>query len=195
MFNKNTYLIKEHVAFLKLTDKYDIIDPETNTVIAYAKENISGFKKFLRLLLKKALMGTKVEIKNALDNTVEYTLIKKVNFLRPKVHIYDKNDKEIGFFKSRIFTLGGRFDVFKADGTKVADVKGNWTGWNFKFQDTNGNEIGTVSKKWTGIGKEFFTNADSYVVAIHESQQGKQEIMSLLIMAGLAIDVVYREKQ
>jgi hypothetical protein len=72
----------------------------------------------------------------------------------------------------------------------VAQVKGNWIGWNFKFIAQNGKEIGIVSRKWSGLGKELFTSADNYVVALHEPNPAAAV---LLLAAGLAVDTVYKE--
>ena len=39
----------------------------------------------------------------------------------------------------------------------MAEVKGDWKGWNFQLLDNEGRELGVVTKKWGGIGKELFT--------------------------------------
>lgn len=195
MFTKSNYLIKEHVAFLKLVDKYDIIDPETGSLIAYAKENISGLQKALRLLVNKKFLPSTIEIKSVSGDALQYVMNKKASFFRSRVIIADAAGNEIGYFRSRVFTIGGRFDVFKMDDSKIAEVKGKWTGWDFKFLDLSGKELGTVTKQWSGIGRELFTNADNYMIALSPSLQGNTQMMALMLMAGLAIDVVYKEQK
>jgi uncharacterized protein YxjI len=195
MFTKNIYLIKERFELLKIVDRYDIFDAETGTLVAYAKENITNWKKALRLVVNKSLLSTTIEIKDAVTEKIEFTLQKPFRWLRSEVHVMDAKGTEIGFFKSRIFSLGGAFDVFADEFTKIAEVKGNWTGWNFKFKDLQGNEIGLVTKKWAGIGKELFTTSDNYMVSISEQYKNNPKQMALLIIAGLAIDVVYKEKK
>jgi uncharacterized protein YxjI len=182
MLTKTNYLIKEHVSFLKLVDKYD-------------KETVSGFKKYARLLVKKHFLPTTVEIKSAADDTTHYRMEKPAAFLRVKVNLFDAEGNALGFYKSRILSFGGRFDVFKPDETPVAEIKGSWTGWDFKFSDMKGNEIGTITKKWAGIGKELFTNADNYIISLNPTLKGNVDFTALLIMAGLAIDIVFKEKQ
>jgi uncharacterized protein YxjI len=195
MFTKNTYLIKERFSLLKVIDRYDIFDIETGSLVAYAKENIPHWKKALRLVMKKSLMSTQIDIRTAMTDELVYRLQKPFAWLRPSVHVYDAEGRKIGHFRSRILTLGGRFDVFSAENKKIAEVKGNWTGWNFKFVDKSGKQIGEVTKKWAGIGKEFFTNSDNYVVSIDYGVSAQADAMALLIIAGLAIDVVYKEQQ
>ncbi len=97
----------------------------------------------------------------------------------------------LGWFKSKLFSFGGAFYVHDAAGNQIAMVKGDWKGWNFRFLDSTNNEIGTVTKKWSGIGKELFTTADNYVISLN--QQPAPGIAVLLLAAGLAIDIVYKE--
>src|SRR5204862_4795018 len=96
----------------------------------------------------------------------------------------------IGSLKTRLLTIGGKFGVYDASGTEVAQVKGNWIGWNFKFIAQNGKEIGVVSRKWSGLGKELFTSADNYVVALHETNPAAAV---LLLAAGLVVYTAYKE--
>ena len=47
MLDRRTYLVKERVAFLRLIDTYDILDPASGAAIGVAQERISvGLKTF-----------------------------------------------------------------------------------------------------------------------------------------------------
>jgi hypothetical protein len=50
-----------------------------------------------------------------------------------------------------------------------------------------------VTKQWAGLGKELFTSADNYVIALDERLPVAPEAAALLLAAGLAIDTVYNE--
>lgn len=193
MFSQSTYFIKQEFALFKLTTKYFIIDPESKKTIAVAAENIGALQKYSRLLIKKQFFGTNVEIKDEATGNIIYT-IKKSGFWAPKVSVTDTTGNSIGYFKSKPFSLKGMFDVYDSTDKKLADVTGEFLGWNYTFKDTTGKQLGTVTKKWAGIGKEFFTGSDNYVISLDESLKGTSGMMALLIIAGLAIDIVYREK-
>jgi uncharacterized protein YxjI len=193
MLNYTKYLIREEVSFLKLSDRYNIFNPENNEQIGYAFENISLLIKLPRLLINKAFLPTRVEVRDNHENLV-LVIKKSPVFFRARVDVLDSKENAVGYFKSRLFSLGGRFDVFDVKDKKVAEVKGDWKGWNFKFIGNNQNEIGVVTKQWAGIGKELFTSADNYIISINEKMQ--EPVVSLLLLAaGLAIDVVYKEKK
>ncbi|MCS6935904.1 MAG: phospholipid scramblase-related protein [Chitinophagales bacterium] len=192
MFTKNTYLIREHVSALKLTDRYDIIDPELGEVVAHAQEQISGWLKFLRLVINKNLLPTNIQVKDQ-NGALLYYLKKSPSFLRASVTMFTGDGRPIGYMRSRVMSIGGAFDIYSNDNRKVAELSGNWTGWEFNFRDTNGNTIGTISKKWGGIAKELLTTADTYAVQVGEKAAGNEQITALLILGGLAVDAVYKE--
>ena len=193
MLNLNTYLIKEHVGFLKLADTYDIFDPNTNQQIGVAKEEPGGFIKFLRFLINKQMLPTSVSIYAQGEDTPLFSIHRGFSFLRAKIKIKDASGEEIGFFKSKIFSLGGGFWVYDKNGEQFAEVKGDWKGWNFKFITPDGQELGQVTKKWAGFAKEMFTSADNYIISINEDAPVKEVGNMLLLAAGLAIDVIYKE--
>ena len=84
--------------------------------------------------------------------------------------------------------------MFDNHDQQVAEVKGNWVGWDFKFLARGGREIGTVTKKWAGLGKELFTSADNYVIALSDLGGASQAAGALLLAAGLSIDIVFKER-
>ena len=49
MLNRKQYFVREHAGLLKLSDVYDILDPDTRAKIGEAREEISGLVKFLHM--------------------------------------------------------------------------------------------------------------------------------------------------
>lgn len=194
MLDRRTFLVKERVGLLKLVDTFDIYDPATGAQIGSARESVSPWIKFLRLLISKRLLPTLVEVRERDDGPVILSIRRGAAILRAHVTVSDRMGKELGRFKSKLFSLGGGFDVLDSVENPVAEVKGDWKGWNFRFIAADGKELGTVTKKWAGIGKELFTSADNYVIALDQSHPLLPDVTSLLLAAGLAIDSVYKER-
>lgn len=194
MLNRKQYFIREHVGLLKLTDVYDILDPETKAKLGEAREEVSGLVKVLRLLINKSLMPTRIGVYEGSDGAGKllFSVRRGVAVLRPKVTITDATGVSLGYLQAKVFSLGGAFRVFTADGREVALVKGDWKGWNFRFLSGE-TELGVVTKKWAGLGKELFTSADNYIISINGEPDGTINI--LLLAAGLAIDTVLKEKK
>jgi uncharacterized protein YxjI len=192
MLSLRQFVVKERVAFVKLTDIYDIFDPQTGGQVGQAMERIHPVMALLRLLVNKQLLPTKVEVRDAQERTL-FSITKGMTFLRSRVGIRNADGEEFGYFKSKLFSMGGAFNVFDKSDQLIAQVKGDWKGWNFRFLTADGQPIGTVTKKWAGLGKELFTSADTYMISIEDPQATQAETL-LLLAAGLAIDIVYKEK-
>jgi uncharacterized protein YxjI len=195
LLEKSRFFIKERAHLLKLTDTYDILDPDTQQPIGIAKDEPPSWAKFLRLLVKKTLLPTRINVYEHEAAPPLVSLQKAPGVFRTTVVVTDRAQGTLGRFRSKLFSLGGGFFVFDDHGQQVAEVKGDWKGWNFKLLDISGNELGVVTKKWAGIGKEMFTSADNYMISLAPTGGGPHNRAALLLAAGLAIDTVFKEKQ
>lgn len=197
MLERKSYFIREHVGMLKLTDTYDILDPDTQAQIGIAKEEPGGLIVALRFLVNKQMLPTKVCVYEGDSpedpSKIIFTISRGFTFLRSQVNICDRSGNVLGWFKSKFFTLGGAFTVYDSAGNQVAMVKGDWKGWNFRFLDQAENEMGSITKKWAGVGKELFTSADNYMITLNGAPDPSKAL--LLLAAGLAVDTVYKESR
>jgi uncharacterized protein YxjI len=192
LLERTTFFIKERVAVLKLTDTYDILDPANGATIGIAKEEPPTWAKFLRLVVSKHKLPTAINIYETENAPPTVSVRRGFTFFRSKLQVV-AGGKNLGYFKSKLISIGGGFLVFDAQDQQVAEVKGDWKGWNFRFLNKGGREIGTVTKKWAGLGKELFTSADNYIISINDPGASSPDTTALLLAAGLSIDVVYKE--
>jgi len=162
--------------------------------VGVAKENVNVVLKLLRLVVNKRLLPTVVEVSEREGGRVVLAIRRGFTLLRSHVTVTDGVGKEIGRFKTKLFSLGVDFHVLDPMEQPVAEIKGDWKGWNFRFLTPDGSEIGRVTKKWAGLGKELFTSADNYVISLSESHTIRADAMPLLLAAGLAIDIIYKEQ-
>ena len=132
------------------------------------------------------------QISTTENGTPFLTIRRGMTFLRSRVEVIAGDGWWLGYFKSKVFSLGGGFYVYDTADQQIAEIKGDWKGWNFRFLDKTGGEMGQVSKKWGGLAKEFLTSADTYVIHVNEGQPAAA--MLLLVAAGIAIDTVFKER-
>ena len=190
MFDRKAFLVKERVGFLKLSDTYDIFDPSTGAQIGIAREQVGPLLHVLRLLINKRLLPTVVEVRECEAGPVVLTIRRSA---MSQVTVQGRTGGELGRFKGKLFALRAGFRVFDRSERQVAEIKGDWKGWNFRFLNADGTEIGKVTKQWAGLGKELFTSADNYMIALDERIPMAPDAAALLLAAGLAIDTVYNE--
>lgn len=192
LLNRNLYLVKEHVGMFKAANNYDIYDPETGAEIMECREEKLGiFTKILRFTDYKRMTPFDIQIKTP-DGQQLVRVKRGVSIFLSRVEVMDENDRVIGLFKQKFFSIGGAFTVLDPDENPVCSLKGKWTGWDFKFLDGT-TELAHVSKKWAGIGKELFTSADNYVLQIADSVPADDVRRQLILAAVMCIDMVLKE--
>ncbi|GFO97954.1 scramblase family protein [groundwater metagenome] len=192
LLDRNTFFVKEHVGYFKAANAYDVLDPATGQIIGTVREAIPNFFiKLLKFTYLKTLLPFTVDIFDD-DGMKLVTLKRSFTFFRSNVNVLDANQQKLGSFQQRLLSLGGKFEVFDKTDQPVAMLEGNWKGWDFKFKDKQGREIGKVTKKWAGLGKELFTTADNYIVDI-SPQAGDEMLKKLVLSAAFCVDMVLKE--
>lgn len=191
-FASNEYFIDEKVAFLKFHNEYKVYD-NTATPVGSIVQRVSGWHKFLRLFLNKALFPFTLEV---IDNNqqVLVTIRRGWTFWLSKITIEDGQGAVTGVIKQKFRLLKPRFQIFGAQGEPIAEIKGDWKAWNFAISDAAGNPIGTINKKWAGVAKEFFTSADKYYVTIDPAYAEDRNKIAIVATA-ITIDMVLKESK
>jgi len=189
---KNLFLVKEHVGMFKAANNYDIYDPDTGEMIMECRENQLGFfTKLLRFSDYKRMTPFNVEISDAQGNLL-LTVSRGVSIFLSDVKVHDGEGKLLGGFKQKFFSIGGKFDVQDPSGKTLCNLKGNWTGWDFRFL-AGERQLAQVSKEWAGLGKEMFTSADNYVLNIADDVAAEAPVRKLIMAAVMCIDMVLKE--
>jgi uncharacterized protein YxjI len=192
--NRNLFLVKEHAGLFKAANNFDIYDPQTNEQILQCREERLGiFTKMLRFTDYKRMTPFDIKVRTPSGQPVLHVRRGMSIFLsKVDVHDGDENGQRIGGFKQKLFSIGGAFSVLDSSDRSVCQLKGKWTGWDFRFMAGN-QELAHVTKKWAGIGKEMFTSADNYVLSISEHVPQNSQIRQLILAAVLCIDMVLKE--
>jgi uncharacterized protein YxjI len=188
--NSNLFLVKEHVGMFKAANNFDIHNPETGKVVMECREERLGvLTKLLRFTDYKRMTPFDIQVKT-LDGHQVVRVKRGVSVFLSRVEVFDENDQVIGMFKQKLFSIGGAFTVLDDSETPVCQLKGKWTGWDFRFM-AGDVELAHVAKKWSGIGKEMFTSADNYILEISDGVPST--VRQLIIAAVMCIDMVLKE--
>jgi uncharacterized protein YxjI len=188
----NLFFIKEHVGIFKAANNYDIFDPQSQQKILECREpNLGFFSKLLRFTDYKRFTPFDVVVSTPEGQKV-LSVKRGVSFLLSKVQVLDGNDRVVGSFRQKLFSIGGKFDVLDAQEQVVCTLKGTWTSWDFRFVQ-GGAEFAAVSKKWAGLGKELFTTADNYMLSIDPGVPAGDSRRLLIVAAVMCIDMVLKE--
>jgi uncharacterized protein YxjI len=187
----NLFFVKEHVGMFKASTNYDIYDENKQLLLECREPNLGLFTKLLRFTDYKRMTPFEVIVTTPTGETV-LTVRRGWTIFRSEVSVYDENEMLQGVFRQKMLSLGGKFDILDENNAVQCSVKGSWSSWDFSF-DKDGSQLAQVTKKWAGIGKEFFTTADNYVVSIDPTLSDKNETRLLILAAALCIDKVLKE--
>jgi uncharacterized protein YxjI len=192
VLNRNLFFVKEHAGMFKASNSYDVLDPSNQQIILQCREERLGFfTKMLRFTRYKKMTPFEVIIRTPEGQPV-LCVKRGVNLFLSKVDVLDENGQRIGGFKQKMFSLGGAFQVLGANDEPLCDLKGKILGWDFTFI-ANGQELGKVSKKWAGLGRELFTSADNYMLSISEAVPPDHTVRQMIVAAVMCIDLVLNE--
>lgn len=88
LFDRQTYVVKERVAFAKLTATYDLLDAANAAAIGIAKEEPPAWAKWLRLIVNKHMLPTVVNVYEGTDGGQPILSIRRgFTFLRARVAV------------------------------------------------------------------------------------------------------------
>ncbi len=192
VLKNNTFLVKEHIGIFKAANNFDIYDPTNGQIIMACREDDLGFlTKILRFTDFKRMTPFDVKIRTP-DGHRIVRITRGISIILSDVKVWDENNQLIGGFKQQLFSIGGAFLVYDKNENTICQLKGKWTGWDFKFLDGE-KELAHVSKQWKGIGQELFTSADNYMLEISPNVKEDDQARLLILAAVMCIDMVLKE--
>ena len=191
-FKTNTYFIDEKVNFLKFENTYHVYN-ENGEMIGGIFQKLSVGEKILRLLINKAMMPFKLEIRNQ-NGDLEASVNRGWTFFMSKITITDGQGLPVGIIRQKFKLFKPTFKIMNIVEQQIGEISGDWKAWNFQIKDGNGAGIGTISKKWNGIAKEMFTTADKYIVHM-DANATDDKVKSIILSAAITIDMVLKESK
>lgn len=173
-------------------NKYEILS-ERGQPIGYAAEQqkgLSGF--FLRQFLGHWRVFT-IKFFDSQRNEIMHA-IHPFRFIFQRFEIRANNGEYIGCIQQRFSILKKKFDILDKTNQKIMEMNSPiWKIWTFPFYK-NGQEVGRVEKKWSGILAESFTDKDKFMISFTR-QDMPEKFRMILLAASVFIDLQYFEKK
>ena len=127
------------------------------------------------------------------DNANVITASRSFFWFLSHLHVSDGAGRHIGSMQRRFSFLTRKFDLMDATGSVVAEMRGPiFRPFTFMVY-RQGQEIGRVTKQWSGLGREAFTDADTFKVEVDTSRTD-QKFSMLMLAAAISIDLDFFEK-
>ena len=173
-------------------NKYSI-ELEDGTQVGFAAEQQKGF---FGILMRQALgHWRKFDINlYGPERQLEFVAHHPFRFYYQKLEVRGVSGELIGSLERRFEILGKRFDLTDRSGQVLMSVRSPlWRIWTFPFKK-DGQEHAVVVKKWGGLVKEIFLDADSFALNFI-SPNLTPDHKILLLAAAIFVDLRYFEKK
>ncbi len=189
---RNRFLLRDRVRILKGPHRYDVLDLDTQEVVLQCREERLGL--LARLVRIASWEGaTPFEIHVAtVSGDPALGVRRGVQISLSDVEVRDEHGHVVGSIRQRQWRLGSRFYVLDEDGLVACTIEGSLLGWQYRLLQ-DGLEIGRVSKRWSGLWREFFTTADALALQIDAALVPPDDPIRMLMLASvLCIEMVLK---
>lgn len=145
---------------------------------------------FLLRSFLKALRPFSLEIRD-LSGALQLTVNRPFRLFFHEIDVYDANGVLQGRVKREFSFLRRIYTVFDASGKEIFQLFGPLLHpWTFEIR-TGERMVGKITKKWSGLFKEGFTDADTFGVQFPEGWQ--EQTKATILGAVFLIDFVHFE--
>ena len=187
LLDHDLLVVRQKAKLVEVTNQYKLQDPDGNDIGSVNQVGQSKARKVLRLVSKlDQYLTHKLEIQDA-DGKMVLTLLRPAKVMKSKIEVSDASGAAVGTIVQENIVGKKRFSLNGADGTNLGELLGeSWVSWDFKITDASGAVVGNVNKKFSGLLREGFTTADTYMVQLESTLTGP--LRSLAFAAAVAID-------
>ncbi|MFH2011248.1 MAG: phospholipid scramblase-related protein [Pseudomonadota bacterium] len=127
------------------------------------------------------------------DKQLVIRVVRPFRFYFHELNVYDATGKLLGTIKREFAFLRRIYSLFDPNGTKIFQMFGPiFHPWTFHIKDDS-LEHGKITKKWSGLLKEGFTDADVFGITFPNDWPNEQK--ALFLGAVFLIDFVHFENK
>lgn len=180
----NKVIVKQKVEPIEIftgfetKNRYRIIS-ETGQELLFAYEESNFFAKQFLGMIRPLKMHFIDNSKNEM-----FSFERKLFFIRARQEVRN-NSGPIGSINQKKWFLSASFEVLVNNQVKYTIEMKFPHIWTYNIMQ-NGQQVGQIKKKWSGIGKEMFTDADNFLVDFGTIDSKDR---SLLLAGALVVDV------
>ncbi len=168
-------------------NKYAVMSPSGEMLFSAVEEPGS----LLARLFLKAMRPFTVNLRSLKDQTVVLRISRPFRFYFHEVNIFSGQGQLLGTVKKRFSFLRRIYSVYDASGSEFCQLFGPILHpWTFEIRDSAGVH-GKITKKWSGLAKEAFTDADNFGVEFPAEWDPK--LKAVFLGAVFLIDFVHFE--
>jgi hypothetical protein len=177
----------------EMKNAYDVFDEDQMPVLR-VEEQGSGIGSFLKRVILQAFRPFTAHVVDLASQGVLMRVRRPFRFFFHRVEAEGPNGERIGAIQRRWSWLRRIYTVEDANGGEVATLFGPiLRPWTFEIRAPGSEQaIGLLQKRWSGMAKELFTDADNFALDLHDVAD--PTLKALLFSATVLVDIVHFER-
>ena len=177
----------EAITGFETQNRYEVLTPEGEQVM-YAYEESGGLSRFFL----KTHRPLEIHVVDTNGSPI-LTASREFFWFLSHLNMSDDSGRHVGAL-NRQFGFKRRLTLTDRDDQPLGEITGSlFRPFTFFVNDLSGQEIGRVTKQWSGFGREAFTDADTFQVLFNDPDMS-EEFRLLLLTAAFAIDLDFFER-
>jgi uncharacterized protein YxjI len=175
---------------LELRNQYDVFD-ETQRPVLHVREDGDGLGAFLKRFLLGPYRPFTASVGEPAGGAPWLRLRRPFRFFFHRLEVHGADGALLGAVQKRWSWIRRIYAVEDARGGVVAELFGPvLKPWTFEIR-VRGQPRGAIRKRWSGWGKELFTDADDFGVELANLDR---DLKVLAFAATVLLDVVHFER-
>ena len=182
----------EIVVNFETKNKYELYSADGN-MLGYIMERDGGLLDSLKRMLLRSHRPLEIDILDRNSQSI-FRLSRKFFLFFSDLHIAAKDGQKLGSIHRRFGLIYKKYELHDKYGNTFARISAPiWRLWTFPVLNKSGQPAGVISKKWQGLLKEAFTDADSFVIDFGATAwQFEQKVV--ILCAAISIDFDFFEE-
>ncbi|HEY5934367.1 MAG TPA: phospholipid scramblase-related protein [Kofleriaceae bacterium] len=174
-------------------NQYLVFDQNEQPVFE-VQEQGKGFGNLMKRLFMGPMRWFTADVESLAQQRSLLSLKKPFRFIFHRLEVRTPDGTSLGAIQKRWTWFRRKYTVEDAGGQEVATLFGPFfRPWTFKIRMAGSEEeVGLLQKKWSGLGKELFSDADNFWIQMENIQN--PQLRALLFSATVLIDVVHFER-
>jgi uncharacterized protein YxjI len=181
----------EILTSFEVKNTYDVFDERGREALR-VREQGSGFLSFLKRVFLGPMRPFHVHVSDAANSQVLLDLKRPFRFIFHRLEVRTPEGALLGAIQKKWSWVRRIYHVESESGHVVAELFGPiLRPWTFELRVSE-RVVGLVQKRWSGLAKEMFTDADNFGIDLTEVRDARLKVLAFA--AVVLIDVVHFEK-